>query len=643
MPTAGSSTPIAIRRLAAWAGFTIRRFGHDRRGSVATFVAISLLPIVASIGIGVDGARAYLARARLSQALDAAALAGGRVMYETTRNADIAMYFNANFPQGFMGATVSGPTASGGNISVDTTGQIITVTASATLPTTFMQVVGQTTMTVNASTTVTRANSGLEVVLVMDNTGSMNSNGKMSAMKSAAQSLVDTLYGGNDTVNNLYVGLVPFVAMANVGTGHSGWTAASTNPLLTVGTLTRTSNSGPSNPNTSTVCVTTALAHNFKDGIVVDISGAAPATYNGRYQIRTGTANSTTGCTINSGNAATRFWFILANVSSASPANGPIRVQRPPQNFPSSSGYTTSNGAWKGCVEMRADPYETTSADAAPSTAAFVKAFWPSTKNVRWADTVSSSSYFKYMMMRSSSGSDYVVGDNEWTSSSIDEKQSSGNSGYGPNKGCASAITPLQPNKSVVTAGISAMQPWWGGGTAVPTGLAWGWRALSPNYRGLWGSPTPATLPLDYGTEKMSKVVVLLTDGKNEVIQGSSNGDMPSCNGTLSAYRNYKCPQNSDYTAYDRMSDRRFGASVDTKDEFTTELNNRITSLCAAMKEKKIIIYAILLQVNDAATDLLYKNCATKPEYYFNSPSASDLAGIFNTIAQQLSKLRVAQ
>ncbi|MGQ0677893.1 MAG: pilus assembly protein TadG-related protein, partial [Rhodospirillales bacterium] len=216
-------------------GRALRRLIPDRRGSVVAFAAIALVPLVAGVGIGVDSGRAYIVRAKLHQALDAAALAGGRVMYETTRDADIKMYFTANFPQGFMGATVTVPT-----ITSDSTGQVITVSASATLPTTFMQILGDKTITVNATTTVTRANSGLEVVLVMDNTGSMNSNGKMAAMKSAAQSLVNTIYGGSETVSNLYVGLVPFVAMVNIGNTHSSWTATVSNPPLTVGTLTRT-------------------------------------------------------------------------------------------------------------------------------------------------------------------------------------------------------------------------------------------------------------------------------------------------------------------------------------------------------------------------------------------------------------------
>ncbi len=642
MPTAGSSNPSIVRRLAGWTVRTAQRFGRDKRGSIATIAAIGMLPLIAGIGIGVDSGRAYLLRARLSQALDAAALAGGRVMYESTRNADIAMYFDANFPQGFMGATVAGPTAAGANITPDASGQTITVTASATLATTFMKVVGQDTMTVSASTTVTRANSGLEVMLVMDNTGSMNDDGKMTAMKSAAQDLIDTLYGSNDTVPNLYVGLVPFVAMVNIGTARSAWTVATSNPSLTITSLTRTSYTS-ANPDTSLVCGTTSVMHNFKDGTIVDVSGASNSVYNGRFQIRTGAGNSTTGCSITSGNNTTKFWYVILGTSGGSSASGTLRVQRAPVAFPSTSSYTTSNGSWKGCVEMRDDPYETGSADATPTTVGFPKAFWPSTKNVRWFDTDKNSSKFKEVMRTGSSTSSYVVGDNEWASGDINESQSQHSSTKGPNKGCASAITPLQPNKSVVTAGISAMQPWWGGGTAVPTGLAWGWRALSPNYRNLWGSPTPATLPLDYNTDKMSKVVVLLTDGVNTVLNGTSNRDMPGCNGEIDEYQTYKCPIDSDYTAYGRMSDRQFGSGIDTKDEFTTELNNRITSLCTAIKAKQIIIYTILLQTNDEATDLLYKNCATKPEYYFNSPSASQLSGIFNQIAQQLSKLRVAR
>ena len=60
------------------------------------------------------------------------------------------------------------------------------------------------------------------------------------------------------------------------------------------------------------------------------------------------------------------------------------------------------------------------------------------------------------------------------------------------------------------------MEPWRRGGTTGNLGLAWGWRTISPRWRGLWGGDTPTDMPLDYGTAYMDKVVVILTDGNNE-------------------------------------------------------------------------------------------------------------------------------
>ena len=61
------------------------------------------------------------------------------------------------------------------------------------------------------------------------------------------------------------------------------------------------------------------------------------------------------------------------------------------------------------------------------------------------------------------------------------------------------------------------MGAWSRGGTAGNEGLAWGWRVLSPRWRGLWGGNTPNTRPLDYKTANTDKVAVILTDGDNQV------------------------------------------------------------------------------------------------------------------------------
>ena len=63
--------------------------------------------------------------------------------------------------------------------------------------TTLMNIIGIHFMNVAASTVVVRETKGLEVVLVLDNTGSMGTT-KMNSLKSAAHTFLDILYGSDD-------------------------------------------------------------------------------------------------------------------------------------------------------------------------------------------------------------------------------------------------------------------------------------------------------------------------------------------------------------------------------------------------------------------------------------------------------------
>lgn len=115
------------------------------------FVALAVVPIVAAVGASVDAARIYTIKARLVQAVDAAALAGGRAMLAPTRDDEVRMLFSATFPSGFLGATPSAPSIA---ISGDATQ--ITVSASANMPMTFFRLLGVSATTVHATGTATR-------------------------------------------------------------------------------------------------------------------------------------------------------------------------------------------------------------------------------------------------------------------------------------------------------------------------------------------------------------------------------------------------------------------------------------------------------------------------------------------------------
>ena len=130
-----------------------------------------------------------------------------------------------------MGATVPDPV-----VTKDDAAGTVTLTVTATLPTSFMRIFSVDQIQVSGRTVIQRENRGLELVMILDNTGSMRHSPsaggqkKIYSLRDAANQLVDILYGGNETVENLWVGLVPYVTQVNVGAAHSSWLKSSFDP-----------------------------------------------------------------------------------------------------------------------------------------------------------------------------------------------------------------------------------------------------------------------------------------------------------------------------------------------------------------------------------------------------------------------------
>ena len=64
----------------------LHRLRKDHGGAVAIYLAFAIVPVIGFVGIGTDTARAYMVKSRLSSALDAAGLAGGKAFFSTTRD-----------------------------------------------------------------------------------------------------------------------------------------------------------------------------------------------------------------------------------------------------------------------------------------------------------------------------------------------------------------------------------------------------------------------------------------------------------------------------------------------------------------------------------------------------------------------------
>ncbi len=200
----------------------LRAFARARDGNVAVTFAILLLPVVATAGAAIDYSRANSVKADMQAALDTTAL---MLAKEATTDTSSQLQTNA---AAYFKAAFNRPSAQNISISAsysNTKGSTVVVNGSASVPTTFMGIIGYNSITVTGSSTTQWGTSRLRVALVLDNTGSMDQSGKMSALKTATKNLLGQLQSAATTDGDVYVSIVPFVKDVNLGKGNyaSDW------------------------------------------------------------------------------------------------------------------------------------------------------------------------------------------------------------------------------------------------------------------------------------------------------------------------------------------------------------------------------------------------------------------------------------
>ena len=189
-------------------------FLTDRGGVAAVWFGLTVPLVVAAVGLSVDMGQTYLMRERLSQALDAAALAaaGTPTANQQELEEKVRDFIRANYPEGKVGFHT--------NIEVEETQDTLYVKAWAELRPAFMVIFGKERIEVGVEAEVTKEVKALEVVLVMDVTGSMGTkkNGKtrLQNLQEAAHLFLDTMFRPNLDLETLKIGLVPFSASVNI-------------------------------------------------------------------------------------------------------------------------------------------------------------------------------------------------------------------------------------------------------------------------------------------------------------------------------------------------------------------------------------------------------------------------------------------
>lgn len=212
-----------------------RTFSRDAGANVAVIFGIALVPMIVGVGASVDYAGTLNVKSKLQSALDSGLLSvavdptmvvgGSPGCANTTscdhragdavRDATRAYYAN------YRGLT---PTV------VTTNGSQPTVQASATvtMPTNMMKMFGTPSITITVRSEVKRAGSGAaEVALVLDTTGSM-AGAKLTALKSAASTLISTILPNGSSPNK--IGIATFDQFVNVSTTYrnASWISGAT-------------------------------------------------------------------------------------------------------------------------------------------------------------------------------------------------------------------------------------------------------------------------------------------------------------------------------------------------------------------------------------------------------------------------------
>ncbi len=178
--------------------FNQKRDRKNERGQILILLAFVMFGLLLMSALAVDVGFAYVTKARLAKAVDAACLTGMKNLAQGTATAQTLAIssFNANYP--ITGLDANAPTVSVG-FTTNSGQEYINVSASATIRTIFMGLLpGRRTLTITNSAQALRGI--LVMTMILDRSGSMSSNGGSAALPPAATTFVNYFDNYNDRV-----------------------------------------------------------------------------------------------------------------------------------------------------------------------------------------------------------------------------------------------------------------------------------------------------------------------------------------------------------------------------------------------------------------------------------------------------------
>src|ERR1700733_12449801 len=192
-------------------------------GMTLPLLGLSMVILTGMVGVAIDLGRLQLLQSKLQFSLDAAALAAGSTISTADINQEVTKYLNVNF-NNYEGSTLTNTT-----VATNSSSTVFNLTAIATLPSTFLQVVGVKTMTAQANSQITRVLPSLEVAVVID----VSYGDNVTDFKAGLTNFINKLFSeAAGTIGNLSVSIVPFSHVVNIGTQNAAWINPTSNATI---------------------------------------------------------------------------------------------------------------------------------------------------------------------------------------------------------------------------------------------------------------------------------------------------------------------------------------------------------------------------------------------------------------------------
>ncbi|WP_246171474.1 TadE/TadG family type IV pilus assembly protein [Sphingobium limneticum] len=640
----------------------LRRLAGNQSGNVMAMVAAAIIPLAALIGGGLDMSRAYMARARMQQACDAAALAGRRAMTGSSMSQsdkdEAKKFFDFNFPQNTFQTATFTPVIQSKPGETTT----VQVTAESTMPTTLMKIFGYTTLPLSVTCESRFDIGNTDVMLVLDTTGSMSSNmtdtdgttmTRLAALKLAVKDFYDTLGAGSDTTGRIRYGFVPYSSAVNVGyslpasymvggssgetwiyntrrmtyyndtpsttsTCYRGYKATGSNSCRSTAATAQSDSSSVSRSSCQTWGNATTSINGDYPGTVTKIVYSA-YSWNGTNPFPTsGSGNQkcvrqevstthTTNVTGGAGNTSLNEWAyddfptdVSTYITGASTTN------------PAFTDGTSST--WSGCIEERdtdSSITATTSTSSIPSGAYDLQ-----------IDTIPTNTATKWRPHWPEVEFDRS---GRWLNDNVYPDYRSGTGGW---NACPSKARKLASysSRSATPAGMSSSFDAYIdsliaiGGTYHDIGMMWGARFLSPT--GIFASEN-ASAPNGFN---ISRHIIFMTDG-----------DLTAYDAVYGSY------------GYQKLDGRVAPTSTDN-DRLKAIHKRRLEMMCNAIKGKGITIWVVgfkdqppLGTLDSAMLDTELQSCANSSNHWFMAYKPSTLRQKFKDIAKNIGGLRLSQ